>query len=138
MEDITTRLIRLGWNQRVLTLDDFYEECARDRIIVRRVRLFVKGRYLIQRGQPIILLDRGLRGWELNMVAWHEYGHAILHSPGAFGLQTKVEKQADRIALCALMPALVLHFSNWEIYEMFGYPLDLIEERAELFRTRGI
>jgi hypothetical protein len=134
---IKIRLEGLGWNRRVLTLDDFYEQCSKERVIVKRVPLYWKGQYAMRKGWPSILLDEDLHGYELNLVAWHEFGHHLQHAPGCFGLQTKAERQADKVALVALIPAFLLNFSNWEIYEMFGYPLDVIEERVRIFHECG-
>lgn len=138
MKQIPDRLLELGWNQRILTLDDFHNTCEEEGILVHSSRLDWPGLYLHYRNRPVILLDESLRGHLRTLVAWHEYGHYLWHVPGCYGLARRSEKEADLIAHVALIPAFLLHLPDGEIAEMFGYGPALLRTRVEIFRRYGL
>lgn len=135
MRQIPLRLRALGWNRRVLTLDDFHRVCRRERILVTDAPLAQRGRYFEVRGVPIIALNERLRGHEKTLVAFHELAHWYFHVPGFYGVRGKTELEADVIAHCALIPVFLLNLPDGEIAEMFGYPDEMITERVKIFRT---
>lgn len=128
------RLKAFGWNERILTFDDFEEFCEVENILLIEARLrYWRGFYCIHNEQPAIVLDQQLRGPERLLTAWHEVGHHLLHTPGYFGHHGKTEVQADLVGHIALLPAFLLHWPDGELQEMLGYAPDVIRERAKIF-----
>jgi Zn-dependent peptidase ImmA (M78 family) len=130
------RLRKLGWNRRVLTFDDFEQACERDRItlIVRPLPNDL-GQYHLEQSGEVITLSCELRDPLRTLVAFHEYGHALFHVPGHFGLHSKTELEADIIAVVALLPRpLLFRLSPGEISETWDYPLSLVSQRWEFWQ----
>jgi hypothetical protein len=133
--EVLAKLYTYGWNRRRLTYDLFEDFCANENIVVAQRPLpeFHPGEYKLVNGRDYIKLDPNLRGHRLTLTAWHEAGHALLHTPGKFGSSKKTETEADFIGYAALIPLyLVKHFSDWEIAEEYGYPLQYCRERRTL------
>jgi len=135
---IPSQLHALGWNRRVLTLDDFYTACEAEHITVFDVAMHWQGLFLYFEGKPIIALNVRLRGNQRTLVAWHEFGHYCYHYPGSFGRQRKTEREADIIAHVALIPAFLLNLPDGELQEMFGYSSELISARIAIFRQYNL
>jgi Zn-dependent peptidase ImmA (M78 family) len=130
------------WNQRVLTTDDFDALCELEDVTVEEAETGFPGLYTRKEGRPIItisplVLPRA-RGW----VLWHEMGHVLLHDPacGFMYLSAgKLERQADLIAACALIPRPLLENSSlWEIHEEYRYPIELCELRQRFYQELAI
>ena len=136
MKQVTSLLMKRGWNRRVLTNDDFDEWCERDGVMVMEEEIEYPGFYLIRNTQPVIVLNKKLRGIERQIVAWHEYGHHVLHVPNGrfFCLDNidKAEYQAHLIAAIALIPRPDLFRPLSELQEE-GYPLDFLRFRSRVF-----
>lgn len=131
---IPSLLNAFDWNKRILTLDDFYTACEDEGVFVFDTDMYWRGLFLYVDGAPVIALNERLRGHQRTLVAWHEFGHYAHHYPGSFGRERKTEKEADVIAHVALIPAFLLHLPDGELHDMFGYSLELIEKRVEIFR----
>jgi Zn-dependent peptidase ImmA (M78 family) len=130
------------WNVRVLTQDDFDYYCDRAGIVIKETPLELPGLYICGDGQPQIFLSDELQGTERLFIAFHELAHHWLHPPGVqmfHGLSTRVEDEADIVAVCVLIPRTVLmHYWPGEIAELYGYPPSLVELRREVFDRWGI
>lgn len=137
MKTIPQRLCKLGWNRRVLTYADFEQACEDDQITVITKHLPDDlGQYRIEQSREVITLDRALHDPLRVFVAFHEFGHALYHVPGHYGLHAKTELEADVIAVVALLPRPLLYkLSPGEISEALGYPLSLIDERYSILRN---
>lgn len=131
------KLNALGWNQRVLTYEIFERFCEREGILILNAALECPspGFFRIHRGWPVIAIDQQLRGVKRNLVAWHEVGHYLLHTPGHFGWHAKTELQADVVAHIALIPAVLIRSCTpAEIAEEYGYTQEMIWTRLEILR----
>jgi Zn-dependent peptidase ImmA (M78 family) len=126
------------WNIKVHTLEDFYIFCAANSIIVHEDKPLERtGLYLIYEGESHIFIDSRLRGHEKTFVCLHELGHFLLHPLGIqffTGMSSTVEYEADVVAVCAMIPRPLLR-SHWpgEIVEEYGYEIELVEFRQEIF-----
>jgi Zn-dependent peptidase ImmA (M78 family) len=135
---IPARLRALGWNQRVLRYEDFEQACEDDGITLIVKPSSERGEYKIERGQDVITLDSRMHDPLRTFVAFHEYGHALFHVPGHFGIQDKTEDEADIIGYVALLPRRLLeNCPPGDLSEMLDYPLSLIWKRWEILRRRG-
>lgn len=131
-----TLLERLGWNRRVLTFADFEDICERQGVLLLDASYRRRpGFYTEHNGWPVIALDQRLHGAKRTLVAWHEFGHYLLHTPGYFGLHSKTELQADVVAHVALIPVPLLHLPDGEICETYGYSWRIVRERVRIFRA---
>ena len=99
-------------NRTALTDLDFWRISRREKIIVREIALAVNGYYEQYRGRHYIILNRDLRGVVWLQTAFHEMFHYFLHSGSRTffnnGGDSKPEKEADALALIALIPLPVL------------------------------
>jgi Zn-dependent peptidase ImmA (M78 family) len=128
-----SRLKNYGWNQRILTLEDFYDFCEVEGVLLIERPYRRVGRYDEQRGRPRIKLDTQSPALVRLHAAWHEAGHYAFHQPGYYGNRAKTELEADIIADCALIPRPLLRRAPIaQIMEECGYPRWLIERRIEL------
>jgi Zn-dependent peptidase ImmA (M78 family) len=136
--------LKIGWNERPLTEDDFHRLCRRFRIAVQEMPLRVSGFYYRLMGRDFIALDSRLTGNERLMVMFHELAHFLFHTPESgetanfhrIGRETRQEIEADAFAICALMPQTMI-----EALEEVGpdqFSPDLVGERLALFRRQGI
>jgi Zn-dependent peptidase ImmA (M78 family) len=103
-------------NKRPLTAEDFYRVCRRLKVKVHELPLRgIDGFYMVFRGKGHIYLDSRLRGVRWLMTAFHELGHALLHSPPSITvaffcnvLDTKEDREAEAFASIALVPEPLL------------------------------
>ena len=129
------------WNQRVLTMDDFDVLCELEDVTVEEGETGFPGLYTRREGRPVITISALVlpraRGW----ILWHEMGHVLLHDPAcAFMYKSeRLERQADLIAACALIPKTLLDRKTiWEIHDEYRYPIELCELRQRFFKEIGI
>ncbi len=126
MFKIPRHFFKIGFNERILTANDFHECCKFYGI---EVKLFTRsecsfyGAFIpatkSPTGKPIILLGGELNGVPLLITAFHELGHYFQLSSKSvfqhthsfegsekytFGNICKKEYQAHAIAACALLP----------------------------------
>ena len=144
MRLVLARLARFGWNRRVLTADDFYEICERERIEVIETPLSNDGFYVVWHKRKFIVLNSKLRGVRWLHVAFHELAHHLLHAPQSIGFRglrpdTKQEREAEALALCALIPEpLLRQMLTWEIEDEYGYTRDILEARLKVLDEFGV
>src|SRR4051812_3111725 len=126
--------LRIGWNERQLTIDDFDYLCRRFRISVVEMPISVRGFYYRVQGRDYIAVDRRLGDLEKLSVMFHELGHFLFHAPATGATAsfhhvagpTREECEADVFALCALLPKTILcRRSPQELVED-GYPPDIV------------
>lgn len=141
-----TLLKQIGWNKRILTMEDFERFCDRENIVVITHALQGDdGRYFIDERrdsfQPVILLHNGLSGPKLVLTAFHEVGHHCWHHPGHYGLKGKTENEAEFVGLIALMPRSLIRRRRqrpWELCEEYGYEAEWVEDRYRIYRNLKI
>jgi Zn-dependent peptidase ImmA (M78 family) len=142
MANNLTILNRLGFNERVLTADDFDRICAECGIFVSEQAIKWQGYFTVCGGVPSIVLNGALRGVDRMIVAFHETGHYLLHAPGMVyfcnGTVSKTEYEAECFAARALIPLpLLMSKSLTEIQEEFGYPTEFLKFRQRVFEQVG-
>ena len=133
--EVQAKLYRFGWNQRVLTYSIFEDFCADHSITVISAPLdpLHPDEYDVIQGRDRIKLGLHLRGYDLTLTAWHEAGHFLMHVPGHFVRVQRTESHADFIGYAALIPLhLIKRYTDWEIAEEYGYPLQYCRERRTL------
>jgi Zn-dependent peptidase ImmA (M78 family) len=138
--------LRIGWNERPLTIDDFHRLSRRFSIVVQEMPLSVGGFYYRAMGKDCIAVDSRLPEKEKLAVMFHELGHFLFHAPetGATasfhhvaGL-TREECEADAFALCAVIPrSLIERHSADELVEE-GFPAKIVEDRLAIFSRFGV
>lgn len=116
MQWVPHQLLAIGWNERVLTDDDF--DLLSDRLGLEVIELPFKrpapcdGFYTVRRGRDVIVVDLRLRGLRRRYTVWHELSHALLHSHQSVhcgdAMLRKLNAEAHALALCALVPEPLL------------------------------
>lgn len=137
------KLKEIGWNERVLTEEDFDLCCQDEGVLVYNVKMPLDGLYGVIEDVPVILLNEQLRGVKRLEVAWHELGHHFFDSPAfcAFSKDTarKAQHKAQIIAVCALIPKPMLkEMMRWHPAELSDYSENLLKFRLEVFRNYKI
>jgi len=138
--------LRIGWNERPLTIDDFHRLSRRFSIVVQEMPLTVGGFYYRAMGKNCIAVDSRLPEKQKLAVMFHELGHFLFHAPetGATasfhhvaGL-TREECEADAFALCAVIPRpLIERHSADELVEE-GFPAEMVTNRLAILRRFGV
>lgn len=127
------------WNERILTEDDFYEYCWRDKVRVMESNLFKnKGEYTIHQNICFILLSKKLNFGEKLWVGFHELGHHLLHYPVPHrfskGYCRRMDREANFFAAIALIPTRLIESKTLgEIAEEYNHPNRLIEIRKQIY-----
>lgn len=144
MKAVLSRLQReYGWNERILTDEDFERICQQCKIevLVERMRHF--GAYLVCENVPFIFLKKNLSVERRRFVQWHELAHHFLHAPGicffVSGTTSKAEFQADALASCALIPRRIL--TTWRldtILSEYEYSKELLSIRIKTYQRFGL
>jgi len=138
---------KFGWNSRVLTLDDFFRICRRERIKVVELPLLVPGFYMICKGKSFIAINSNLRGVRKLHVIFHELAHHFLHAPASGATANffhvreppKVKFEADAFAIVAMIPEpLLRRMLTWEIEEEYGYTRDMLNFRLKVLDKYGV
>jgi Zn-dependent peptidase ImmA (M78 family) len=138
--------LRIGWNERGLTIEDFHLLCRRFRINVQEMPLAVGGFYYRAMGKNCIAVDSRLPEPDKLAVMFHELGHFLFHAPetGATasfhhvaGL-TREECEADVFALCALIPKPLIQGRSVQELLDDGFPAKMIEDRLAIFERSSI
>lgn len=136
----------IGWNERPLNEDDFYNICKRFKIGVTEMPLTVGGFYYRVMGKDFIAVDCKLSGPRKLLVLFHELGHFLLHTPdtGAtanfhgIGRRGRKEIEADAFALCSVIPKSLIESRSLEELIHDGIDPDALCERVEIYRRHGI
>ncbi len=138
--------LKVGWNERALSSDDFHKMCRRFRITVQEMPLTVGGFYYRAMGKDFIAVDGRLPEMEKLAVMFHELGHFLFHAPetGATasfhhlaGL-TREECEADVFALCAILPRPLIETRSAQDLIDEGFPPRIIRDRIALFGRYGV
>jgi len=136
------RHLKIGWNERELTETDFYRLCRRFKIKVVEMPLRTGGFYYRVMGRDFIAVDSRLPREKKLLVLFHELGHFLFHTPesGAtanfhgVGRRTRVEREADVFALCALIPKLWIETKTLqELVDQDGFTPEIVAERLAVF-----
>jgi Zn-dependent peptidase ImmA (M78 family) len=137
-----------GFNERPLTLDDFYRECDRRGITAEEVRLRqLHGFALYDGGTPGIVLNSLLGAPDRTVAAFHElthvldqvpFPHVCMSRPDNWN-RSKQERQAQAVGLVAVIPRrLLIDLTLDEIAAEYGYPRRLVAERMQLWLDQRI
>ena len=138
--------LKIGWNERPLTEDDFYLLCRRFRVNVTEMPLRTDGFYYRVMGNDYIAVNSRLAESFKLLVLFHELGHFLFHTPesGAtanfhgLGGASRIELEADVFALCALLPRALLEWRNAsELAAHSDLPQDKIAQRLEIADRYG-
>jgi len=138
--------LHIGWNERALTVVDFYRISRRFRITVQEMPLTVGGFYYRAMGKDCIAVDSRLPETEKLAVMFHELGHYLFHAPetGATasfhhvaGL-TREECEADVFALCALLPRPLIEQRSIQELIDDGFSAEMIQNRLAIFERLSI
>jgi len=139
--------LKIDWNRRVLTEDDFYRLCRRFKITVQEMPLSVSGFYYCMKRRHFIAIDSKLPTQKKLFVMFHEFAHFLMHVPDTgvtanfhgIGKKTRKEIEADAFALCALIPRTWIETrSEQEMIEGEGISLEMLRTRTEIFAKFGI
>ena len=138
--------LKIGWNERPLTPEDFHRLCRRFRINVVEMPISVRGFYYRVKGWDHIAVDSRLGEVEKLAVMFHELGHYLFHAPetGATasfhhvaGL-TREECEADVFALCALLPRPLIEQRSIQELIDEGFSAEMIQNRLAIFERLSI
>lgn len=149
MQFLTEKIqhLKIGWNEREMTESDFYRLCRRFKIKVVEMPLRTGGFYYRVMGRDFIAVDSRLPGEKKLLVLFHELGHFLFHTPesGAtanfhgVGRRTRVEREADVFALCALIPKQLIETKTLqELVDEDGFTHEVVAERLSVFERYGI
>ena len=143
----TVSRLRIRWNERPLTEQDFHRLCKRNKITLPEMPLRVSGFYYCVMGRHFIAIDSKLPAAKKLFVMFHEFAHYLLHAPQGtatanyhgIGRRTRTEIEADAFALCAVMPKTWVESDRFaEFAEEAGFDMDLARERLELYDRFGL
>ena len=135
------RNLRIGWNERPLTEDDFYRLCRRHKIKVIEMPLVVSGFYYRCKGRDFIALNSNLAGKRRLLIMFHEFAHFLMHAPNTnetasfhgVGRKTRKEQEADRFAIIALIPIKLLQDRSVDELIEDGFDPEMLRERIEVY-----
>lgn len=138
--------LKIGWNEKPLTEDDFHRLCRRYKISVQEMPLRVSGFYYRLLGRDFIAIDSRLTGNERLTVMFHELAHFLFHTPesGAtanfhrIGRKTRQEIEADAFALCSIIPLAAITDRNHQFAFDDSIPESMLRERFDIFERHGI
>lgn len=138
--------LRIGWNERPLTVADFQKICRRLHVTVQEMPLSIGGFYYRAMGKDCIAVDSRLPEKEKLAVMFHELGHFLFHAPetGAAASfhhvagPTREECEADVFALCALLPKPLIERECVSDLIDEGFSPQMIAERFAILRRFGI
>jgi Zn-dependent peptidase ImmA (M78 family) len=134
--------LKVRWNERPLTEEDFHRLCKRHKVTVQEMPLRVSGFYYCVMGRHFIAIDSKLTRAKKLFVMFHEFAHYLLHAPdGAatanyhgVGRRDRKEIEADAFALCALMPKAWVESDRFaEMAEEEGFDLATVRDRLEIY-----
>ena len=138
--------LKIGWNRRSLTENDFYQLCRRFRVTVVEMPLVTNGFYYCVKGRHFIAISTRLPRIEKLLVMFHEFAHFLMHSPDTnttasfhgLGRKTRKEREADAFALCAIIPRCWME--SHELSELIdeGFPAKILKERVQILEQLGL
>ena len=132
--------LRIGWNKRALTEDDFHKLCKKLGVLLVEVDsddMIWEGFYALVLGKPTIIINARLRGLERLWVLFHEMGHHLLHTPATcFFSDSTIEKaqaEANAFATIALLPKPMLgKMLTWNLFEDDCFPTKILRARLKI------
>ncbi len=138
--------LKIGWNERPLTEDDFHRLCRRHRIVIQEMPLRVSGFYYRLMGRDFIAIDSRLTGNERLIVMFHELAHFLFHAPESgvsanfhrIGQKTRQEIEADAFALCSIIPLSAITDRDHRSAFDDSIPESMLRERLDIFERHGI
>ena len=139
--------LRIQWNKKPLTQDDFYRLCKRHKVTVQEMPLQVSGFYYCVLGRHYIAIDSRLRQHKKLFVMFHEFAHYLMHAPDTgvtanfhgVGGKTRKEAEADAFALCAMIPKTWIECRHLnELMDDEGIPESMIGERLRVYEMCGM
>ncbi|HEV8590847.1 MAG TPA: ImmA/IrrE family metallo-endopeptidase [Pyrinomonadaceae bacterium] len=139
--------LRIKWNERPLTEDDFYRICRRLGVVIQEMPLRVSGFYYSLKGGHYIAIDSRLEPVQKRFVMFHELAHFLLHAPDkgvtanfhGIGKKTRKEIEADAVALCALIPKTWIETRTVDdIAEHEGLSHELLAQRLAIYERHRI
>lgn len=139
--------LRINWNRRALTEDDFHRLCRRFKITVQEMPLSVSGFYYCMKRRHFIAVDSKLPPQKKLFVMFHEFAHFLMHAPDTgvtanfhgVGKKTRKETEADAFAACALIPrSWIESRSEQEILDEEGLDAEMLRQRTQIYSKFGI
>jgi Zn-dependent peptidase ImmA (M78 family) len=138
--------LRINWNKRALTEDDFYMLCKRFKITVQEMPLSVSGFYYCLKRRHFIAVDSKLAPQKKLFVMFHEFAHFLMHAPDTgvaanfhgVGKKTRKECEADAFAACALIPRKWIDGRAEQEMLDDGVDPEMLRERIRILQTYGI
>lgn len=134
------RSLKIGWNRRPLTEEDFHRLCSRFDVFLVEVDsedMLWNGFYTIVAGHPTIVVNARLAGLARLRTLFHELGHHLFHAPATCFFSRasvdKAESEARAFAIACLIPEPMLRrLLTWDMFEEDCFPLELLKERMAL------
>ena len=139
--------IKIGWNLRNLTEQDFYKLCRKFKVIVKEMPLQVEGFYYCVKGKHYIAISNKLNGRAKLFVMWHEFAHFLRHVPdtnvtanfSGVGNRNFKEEEADIFAYCALLPLTWVKTKTLrDLVEDEGFSLEFVQKRKDIYEAYKI
>lgn len=139
------RLSAFGFNSRALTEQDFYAICEAENIEVLEMNVSTSF-YMKVLDEPIIVLNKRLKGLKRTFAMFHELSHHFLHGGRDAETQawflgmteTRNEVEADALALIALIPLEALNNYDFLEENPTRYAKKLFKERQRLNFLYGL
>lgn len=135
MKFLEEKLKGTGWNERVLTYEDFELTCEDEGILILHLPFSREGLYGVCEDIPVIVLNENLRSIKKVEVAWHELAHHFLHTPAlccfSKDLKRKYQFEAQVVAVCALIPKPLIE-PLLRSDDLSEYPEKLLEFRLKV------
>lgn len=141
---IPPQLLKMGWNERVLTFEDFEQCCFDEGIWFYRKKLrYDEGMFFYYYERPVIVLNKTLSAPMMVWTAFHELVHYFLHPPDlqyfTRGTEDKANYEANIIASVALIPKHHLEtYTLTELQDEYGWPNELLWIRKEAYERYEI
>lgn len=137
------KLSQFGFNQRPLSMDDFYKICEREEISVLHEDID-SSFYMVFAGKKFIVLAKKLNWLQESYIAFHELAHAMcdpdIQSEACFfGVQDSPrEREADAFAAIALIPRDKVDDTSFMDNCCCGIATKIYETRINLYERYGV
>lgn len=135
--------LKINWNKRALSEDDFHRLCKRFKITVQEMPLSVSGFYYCLKRRHFIAVDSKLPPQKKLFVMFHEFAHFLMHVPDTgitanfhgVGKRTKKETEADVFALCSIIPKTWIETrTEQELLEDEGITREMFSQRLRILQ----
>jgi Zn-dependent peptidase ImmA (M78 family) len=133
--------LKVGWNERPLSEEDFYRLCSRHSITIVEMPLETNGFYYCVKGRHYIAISSSVERFRKLLVMFHEFAHFLMHVPDSsttanfhgVGRRTRKEREADAFALCAIIPKTWIESRTVDELVDEGIPEDMLRERLDVY-----